>query len=147
MSVFSSLLKEVVIDSVLVARLRRRARSKAIGFGLYALSCLLAGAGMIFMIFAGYLTLEQTVSPPMAALCAGGALLVLSVFIIISTRFLLKSRARQRGYRDEEIAALLQNLVSALEHELGKSVKESPGMALLAASLAGLLAGIYLRRD
>ncbi len=72
MSMLSPLLKDLVVDGIILARMRRHAEARMSVMALYLLAGLLASAGVVFLVYAAFLALEDFYSPLRSALWTGG---------------------------------------------------------------------------
>jgi hypothetical protein len=145
MSLITPLIKEILIDGVLVARLRSKAEAKMLGFGLYAIAGLFAAAGAAFLIYAGFLALETIYTPLESALWAGGIMLALAAIAGVAASVYLHRRKKHSLAGTEELSAAFHSLFDTLEHEISGPIRENPKTAIALAGLAGLMARHYIR--
>ncbi len=143
----SPLIKEMVINGLLVARMRTQPETKA-GLVLYGLSGLLAVTGIPFLAYAFYLwIISQERLPVEAALYTTLVLFVLAGLCGLIARVLTSRQKRRRAlHHSDDMAGMIQTLLSAMEEELEGPMRDYPKTTLAAAAIAGLFAGKYLHQ-
>jgi hypothetical protein len=124
--------------SRLADRLTRRARRGAIALAFAFAATLLAAAAIGCTIAALWLFLQPRLGPVGAPLAAAGALLLLALVALLVARRVLKRQP-----------ALLAHPIdpSSLIAEIGQLMKSDKSSLLIAAAVAGLLAGTARRGD
>jgi hypothetical protein len=137
---FSPVLKELVINGILLARMRPRPANK-VGLSLYGFSAVLAMAGMVYLIYSGYLALQIVLNPVEAALAAALASFALACVTSLIARAVIKRRRAEQVNQQSDLSQVIHSLIEVFEQEFGEPIRDNPKMALMAASIAGLFAG------
>jgi hypothetical protein len=143
----SPLIKEMVINGLLVAKMRTQPETKA-GLVLYGLAGFLALTGIPFLAYAFYLwIITQDYVPYEAALYTTLALFMLAIVCGLIGH-LLKSRLKRRRavHHQDDMAGMIQTLLGAMEEELEGPMRDYPKTTLAAAAIAGMFAGKYLHQ-
>lgn len=113
-------------------------RTLAAGYGFYSVALWSAVGGVAYLSIAGFLWLEPLIGAPLAALCAGGALLALALLPWPVSALLRRRRqSRSRAAASPEIALLRQ----LLDEEASDWIERNALTAVLGALAAGVAAG------
>ena len=141
----SPLLKEMVINGLLIAKMRTQPQTKA-GLALYGLSGLFAVTGIPFLGYGFYLwIISQEHTPLEGALYTTLALFALAAVCGLAGHIMTTRLKRRRAMlHQDDMAGLVQTLLGAIEEELEGPMREYPKTTLAAAAIAGMFAGKYL---
>lgn len=140
MHLLSPMVSQFILEKFLANHYGQQKRSKY-GLGLKALSVLFTLAGLVFLIIALDQWMISMYGAAAGNAMTGGAMLVLTVLIVIGLA-LSKERVHVQDHRAEE---RLTETIIALIEDLGREVEgpilDNPKMAMLIAAVAGLMAG------
>lgn len=144
----SPLIKEMVINGLLVAKMRTQPETKA-GLVLYGLSGLLAVTGIPFLAYSFYLWIISQEHMPVEAAAYTTLALFLLAGVCGFTAHILTSRNKRRRalqHHNDDMAGMIQTLLGAMEEELEGPMRDYPKTTLAAAAIAGMFAGKYLHQ-
>lgn len=136
MSGMASVIEQLVLAAVTGEKVRMPRRNRS-DWVVTALSVLLAGGGIFFLVLALDRYLEEIYPLYIAALLCAGALFVVALIALSLTHC---RRVRRVQPVDNTREILAQNITSLIEdafEELKEPIQESPKTALLLAAVAG----------
>lgn len=115
-------------------------KSKA-GLGLMSLTLLLAGAAVIFFLYATYIWLSQNFPPSTAAYYAGGITLAAAALTSLAGYGLSQYRQYRIRQIKREVRETVQEALTIVTDELEDPVKDNPKTSVALAAFAGYVAG------
>jgi hypothetical protein len=139
MSGIASVVEELIVAAVFSEKASMPRKNKT-DWALTALSVLLAGAGILFLILALDRYLEDIYTPVLAALACTGCLFTATVILTFIVHCLRTKRMVRMNSTRHPLAENLHAILEAACIELEDPIKENPKTAVLAAALAGFLA-------
>lgn len=110
----------------------------------YGAAAVLGICAVVFLALAGYLQLERTMTPAVAALVTGGVLMALALLAVSCSRISGVRRRRRRGRRrpdgnpDDGLEAMLDERMDPV---LSRWLRRHPERAAVATLLLGVGAG------
>lgn len=104
----------------------------------WSVSMVLTICAVVFLSLAGYLALATRLDRPLAALATGGALLVLTVLVLLGTRWLTGRRSQRASRRNDGFEALLEEQLDPL---VSRWIDRHPEGAAAGTLLLGIAAG------
>jgi len=100
------------------------------------IACVLTFIGVVFIVWAIYLSFKTAVSPSISALITGLIIIIFSVILVFSTKLLISRRRKKRkstaGLDEEHLEGVLDNIELAKSH---------PFLSTFTALSAGFLVG------
>lgn len=139
MADIASVVEELVLASLFSEKAAVPRKSMA-DWALMALSALLAGAGILFLILALNRYLEEVYTPQFAALATAGCLFLTAFLPVSGMRYLRARRVGPVRNARHPLADNLRLLIEAVCVELEEPVKDNPKAAVVLAAFAGFLA-------
>jgi hypothetical protein len=141
MSLIAPVLRQVLIDRILQNGIPAPSNNNKIGWACFALSGLFAAAGVVFLLLAENIWLQDIYPPETALAFTAGTALLLSL-TAGATGVVI--RKRQKKFIQRNMADILQTteaLLLSIEDEIKVPVQNNPKTALTAAAIAGFVAG------
>ncbi len=135
----ASVVEELIVAAVFSEKASIPHKNKT-DWALTALSVLLAGAGILFLILALDRYLEDIYTPVLAALACTGCLFTAAVILTFTVHCLRTKRMAPINSARHPLAENLHVILEAVCLELEDPIKENPKTAVLTAALAGFLA-------
>ena len=145
MSLLLPLLREAVVDGFLLANTKRKVKDLKLAGVLYTIAALLFIPVFGFLSFAGYLVLEQTMTPLDAALSTAGILAAVAICFFVCAKIVLRRHARLANAQETKMMEVLGSACVLLERRFKSPVRGYPKTALGIAGLIGLLTARRLR--
>lgn len=140
MSGIAAVIEQVVLATVINGKILSPAKSR-VDWALVALSCLLAGAGVFFLVLSLHRYLESVYPPAQAALATGLSAMAFAVLAGIVAWYLHQQKQATRGIARVELGKNIKDLIESLTGELDDPVRENPKTAVAIAALTGFFAG------
>lgn len=139
MSDIASVVEELVIASLFSEKAAVPRKSMA-DWALMAMSALLAGAGILFLILSLNRYLEEIYTPKISAFAMAGCLFLMAFIPVLGMRYLRARRVAPVRSARHPLADNLRLLIEAVCVELEEPVKDNPKAAVALAAFAGFLA-------
>ncbi len=140
MSAYLKIAEQLVVDRLLGRAFPFTGKSKAV-LMFIALAFVALFTALGFFIHGLHLWFVQEFEPHIAAILTGGSLMFVAfIFAFIAYIILYYKRIRVERMK-VDIAHQVQSAFLVANTELGQPVKNNPKLSILAAALAGLIAG------
>lgn len=147
MVAFTPILKQLLVEGIMNSN-RSLPGFNPAGLGIIAFSAVLAVLGFGFLLYAGFIQLQDYYSSDIAALIVAGTSLILAPVVAwVGKKIFKKQSFVSHGHslHQGDLAKTVTQLIDSLGEELEEPIKENPKTALMVASLAGFLAGGHSR--
>ncbi|MGZ9097056.1 MAG: phage holin family protein [Micavibrio sp.] len=147
MVAFTPILKQLLVEGFMNSN-RSLPGFNPTGLGIMAFSAVLGVLGFGFLLYAGFLQLQDYYASDIAALIVGGTALVVALLLAwIGKKVFRKQSFMSQGMTQQgDLAKTVTQLLDSLGEELEEPIRDNPKTALMVASLAGFLAGGHARQ-
>jgi hypothetical protein len=142
MVAFTPILKQLLVEGFMNSK-RSLPGFNPAGLGIMAFAAVLAVFGFGFLLYAGFLQLQDYYASDIAALIVGGSALMMAFLISwVGKKIFWKQPFISQDIGPQgDLAKTVTQLLDSLGEELEEPIRENPKTALMVASLAGFLAG------
>ena len=138
MAGIAGMIEQLVIDGLLNDHLPLSVKGNT-GQGILALFAFFVLLGLGFVGFGAHLWLVAHYSPEAAAVIMGGMSFGLAGLVFATAWLAFRYRQSRIKTLRRGIAKRIQDSMDSLDDEFGESIRKSPNISLLLASMAGFL--------